>query len=375
MDALTKSMLTSIGKDTGRAGAGLLTTLVQNDLPMSRSQREQNEWAERQAEVAYERENEFYQNHQTIGAKVDEAQEAGVNPAAIYGNVGGSSAPSVPQASSSAPAVSDLISAVTNMVMRGKELDLQQALLPSTIAEKEANANAANASAGHQQSLTSWQNIQNEVANATKQTNIELINESLKKLKNEVSKSEYDATIAAHGVSKAFFESLIIETEYLYSQATYEDRVKLAHYQTMYQEYLAKGEQEKAAQMRNLLKSQIANNYAQANLANASAREIQDRCIQFYETTDKRGKSLFQNKTEGEIKDLRSRTYYNYAAGEYQLSASAKADKETDQLWLKYVNTAVDVIVPIAAGTLGFVTAGPAGAAVGIGASGLLLNK
>lgn len=103
----------------------------------------------RQAEIAYERQNEFYDNHLSMGAKVQEYKDAGLNPYSLSGaGVGATSAPSVQQASpvDVAGTVNGLVSTLLEYKLKSRELDIQQQLADndtdrtgSTIALNQAN--------------------------------------------------------------------------------------------------------------------------------------------------------------------------------------------------------------------------------------------
>lgn len=84
--------------------------------------------ADKAAKVAYQRENEFYDQHLSMPAKVQEFDEAGLNPMALgAAGPGATSAPSVPQGDtpSSGGSGMDLLSALLNYKLKKRELDIE----------------------------------------------------------------------------------------------------------------------------------------------------------------------------------------------------------------------------------------------------------
>lgn len=84
--------------------------------------------ADKAAAVAYDRQNEFYDNHMSMPAKVQEYQEAGLNPMGLAGGgVGATSAPSVQQgATPTSSAATEVLSALLNYKTNMAQIDVEK---------------------------------------------------------------------------------------------------------------------------------------------------------------------------------------------------------------------------------------------------------
>lgn len=80
--------------------------------------------ADKAAKVAYNRQNEYYENHLSMPAKVAEYQEAGLNPMGLAGaGVGATSAPSVAQGETpAATAMVDVLGMLLNYKLESKAI-------------------------------------------------------------------------------------------------------------------------------------------------------------------------------------------------------------------------------------------------------------
>lgn len=99
--------------------------------------------ADKAAKVAYNRQNEFYDEHLSMPAKVQEYEEAGLNPMALgAAGPGTTSAPSVQQGSTPSAGGSgmELLSALLNYKLKTRELDLQEQMLPAKMEQAYADA-------------------------------------------------------------------------------------------------------------------------------------------------------------------------------------------------------------------------------------------
>lgn len=107
--------------------------------------------ADKAAEVAYDRQNDFYNNHISMSAKVQEYQEAGLNPMALGSSgVGATSAPSVGQGDTPAGGgMTEILSTLLNYKLKTRELDQQAELLPARMEQYYANAD-------YRRELTDW---------------------------------------------------------------------------------------------------------------------------------------------------------------------------------------------------------------------------
>lgn len=79
------------------------------------------------AKVAYKRQNEFYDNHISMPAKVEEYKEAGLNPMGLTGSgPGATSAPSVDSAATPGMSgIGDLLGTILNYKVAQRQLDLE----------------------------------------------------------------------------------------------------------------------------------------------------------------------------------------------------------------------------------------------------------
>lgn len=98
--------------------------------------------ADKAAKVAYNRQNEFYDNHLSMAAKVDEYKEAGLNPMGLAGaGVGATSAPSVQQAETpQADAAVQVLGELLNYKAKMKQISVQEKGIDAQIEERIARA-------------------------------------------------------------------------------------------------------------------------------------------------------------------------------------------------------------------------------------------
>lgn len=116
-------------------GTGLTDADVEANEFSAQEAQKQRDFDAQQAELAYERQREFYQDFQSPAAQVQQYQEAGLNPALMYGRgATPASAISAPQASGSgAPSsvkpstgdIGQLVSLLANIGFRKKEVDAE----------------------------------------------------------------------------------------------------------------------------------------------------------------------------------------------------------------------------------------------------------
>ncbi len=82
------------------AVAGLANTAIQQNLPLSKAAQQQNAFNAAEAQKARDWQENFYNKYSSIEAQVRQYEAAGINPAAVFGNVSPASTPSGSQASS-----------------------------------------------------------------------------------------------------------------------------------------------------------------------------------------------------------------------------------------------------------------------------------
>lgn len=125
IDDMARGMNASSGKGAG--WLGLIGTVLNIGY---------NQYAAKQA---YDRQNEFYNNHLSMPAKVQEYQDAGLNPMALGGaGVGATSAPQVSQAEGGSALV-DVLGQLLNYKLKSRELDIQSRVADADIDLKESS--------------------------------------------------------------------------------------------------------------------------------------------------------------------------------------------------------------------------------------------
>lgn len=89
------------------------------------AEQEQNAWNAQQADIAYQRQIDFYNQFQSPDAMVKQYQDAGLNPALMYGKGASAASPiSAPQASGSGgTSQGDLISGILSLVSMKQQIE------------------------------------------------------------------------------------------------------------------------------------------------------------------------------------------------------------------------------------------------------------
>jgi len=90
------------------------------------------------AKTAYQRQNEFYDNHIGMPAKVQEYQDAGLNPMALAGSgPGATSAPSVqPAAGADMSGLTSILGALLNYKAKMKDIEVREKGIDAMVAER-----------------------------------------------------------------------------------------------------------------------------------------------------------------------------------------------------------------------------------------------
>lgn len=111
------------GSGSGDGGSGVASGVI--GLITSLIGMAHADWS---AKKAYERQNEFYDNHISMPAKVEEYQEAGLNPMGLAGaGVGATSAPSVDSASTpDLGGITNLLGSILNYKLGKKQLEVEK---------------------------------------------------------------------------------------------------------------------------------------------------------------------------------------------------------------------------------------------------------
>lgn len=120
----------SVGVSSG--GSGLIGSILGTVLGFT-----QMAHADKAAKIAYQRQNDFYDNHISMPAKVDEYNQAGLNPMGLAGSgPGATSAPSVQQGDTPS-ALTDVLGTILNYKTQMKSLDIQKDDVASKIRQRE----------------------------------------------------------------------------------------------------------------------------------------------------------------------------------------------------------------------------------------------
>lgn len=83
--------LGSVAGAASTARQGIASTLINQTLPLTKQQQQQNEWNAQQAQLQRDWQENMYQKYSSIDAQVKQLQAAGINPAAMYGSIGNGS--------------------------------------------------------------------------------------------------------------------------------------------------------------------------------------------------------------------------------------------------------------------------------------------
>lgn len=195
----------------------------QKDRDFNASQAQLNrDFQSKEAELAYARQQDFYDTRQSPAAMVRQYQEAGLNPALLAGGVSGSSSP---QSSPSGSAASAHSSSLPPMVDVMKSIvDLQA--IKASIAESKARADKTEAESEKIRKETSWIDTYNttsiesmksgieqvksniEVNEQSVQESLQRVQESLKRMDKMDSEIEVNgAVVDLHGSQQVLNES------------------------------------------------------------------------------------------------------------------------------------------------------------------------
>lgn len=279
----------------------------------------QHKLNEQSAEAAYKRNENFYLNYQSPEAMRKQLEEAGLNPALMYGNgVAGSSGHIAPQGSTSALGVSGGMSFGPTpndivMMAEARKLNAESQVIEETGIRKgeseitrnnaeaikaEASSKLDEATAAHEWSQTAWQNIRNEsekidlaIKSATKETVVETAKQGLELIKAQIKETN---SRSIEEQSKANLNN---------AQAKKEERLReeLANY------YWAQAQlagQEAALKFREEIilaeeaDALIDKVFAEAREANARADNEEDYIRRFNEGIETQKKELKQRQTE-----------------------------------------------------------------------------
>lgn len=109
----------------------------------------QNAYNAAQTELAYQRQNEFYNSHLSMPAKVKEYQDAGLNPMGLASaGVGATSAPSVQQAAPAVDLATSLVPSLLEYRAKMRELDIQEKAVNADVGYKASLVNVNEATVG-----------------------------------------------------------------------------------------------------------------------------------------------------------------------------------------------------------------------------------
>lgn len=160
-------------------------------------------YADKSAQTAYKRQNEYYDNHLSMPAKVEEYQDAGLNPMALTGaGVGATSAPAVQQADApSGSGLTEVLGTLLNYKLGLKQLAVQEKGIDSEIAFRAEQQI-------YQQKVNEWFEI-NQIASLDKMQ--AETSDALQRVKT----GEANEALARAGVTQTEAEAALITQQAL----------------------------------------------------------------------------------------------------------------------------------------------------------------
>lgn len=178
-------------RGTGLVGTGLLG-LLGTAINIGYSQ-----YAAKQA---YDRQNEFYDNHLSMPAKVQEYKDAGLNPMALGGaGVGTTSAPSIDSAAQPASGLIDVLGQLLNYKLEKERINIEREDVASQIDYRATQKM-------YQEKVNEWFDVNQALS-------LDKIQAETKDALQRVRTGEADELLKYAGVSKTEAESALIFQE------------------------------------------------------------------------------------------------------------------------------------------------------------------
>lgn len=267
-------------------------------------------YSEYSAKKAYERQNEFYDNHLSMSAKAKEYEEAGLNPMALAGaGVGATSAPSVQQAE--APNADGLTSVLTSLLGYKAQMAQIEVDKERVQAQKDDIASKIEYRASqklYQDKINEWFDT-NQIVDINK--SIAETQKALEEINTEKTKQALNAAgISEKEANAALSIQLALQKQFENSPEYRQNVLRLQSAQSnMYNANAAHLYEDikNLASQRDEIASRIALNYANTDIGKQQLINLglTEKQIQFA-VDHQKGDLIFQriNQVTGSLKDI-----------------------------------------------------------------------
>lgn len=192
LDGISEALKSWISQETGMAMTGAQKETMDY----------QGEWNNRLAEADYQRKQEFYEKYESYGAQVRQMQDAGLNPALMYGNGASVSASGgVGSGSVSAPSAgsSEILGALVNLGLRSAQMKQERELREQQMAiESEKNKSYQR----YLDAMSRGQEISNEFRAALESSKLENIQQNTSLLQEKIKTEEVSRRLMESGISQ-----------------------------------------------------------------------------------------------------------------------------------------------------------------------------
>lgn len=139
----------------------------------------------KEAEIAYDRQQEFYDTRQSPAAMVQQYQEAGLNPALLAGGVSGTSSPQSSPSGSAASSSSSRVPEIADVMKSMVDIEA----IKASIAESKARASKTVAEEEKIRKDTSWIDTYNSTSIDSMKAGIEQVKSNIEVNKQQVQES------------------------------------------------------------------------------------------------------------------------------------------------------------------------------------------
>lgn len=197
------SDLLGVGAQTA-LGYGNLAYQMQRDSGLTGAEREANAFSAQQAEIARDWQEKFYNQYESPQAMIRQAQEAGINPAAIFGNAMGGSAPSSSAPTSVIPKGGDVGGAVAQLAALSKQI-AEIDLIKSQTHESQSRISVNEAQVGL---------IEGQITKAA--ADVDYIEQQIKESGSRVKVNEVEAALKAFQTTLTQYQAESFRLENFY---------------------------------------------------------------------------------------------------------------------------------------------------------------
>lgn len=169
--------------------------------------------ADKAAKKAYERQNEFYENHISMPAKVSEFEQAGLNPMGLAGTgPGATSAPSVDSASTpSMDGITNLLGSILNYKLGNKQLDVEKYKADVHASDVASQIEYRSEQRIYQQKVNDWFEV-------NQQASLDKVYADTQDALQRVRTGQADEALKMAGYEKTQVEAALIAEQTLYEQ-------------------------------------------------------------------------------------------------------------------------------------------------------------